>query len=58
MDVDLARGTVTHLGGVIRPDGKQMALATDEGVQLWDLDPDTWRDAASITQSVPCVSTR
>jgi hypothetical protein len=46
MNVAIGQATVTHFGGVIRPDGRQMALATDEGVQLWDLDPAAWREAA------------
>jgi DNA-binding beta-propeller fold protein YncE len=35
-----------HLAGSLRPDGRQLAVATEHGVQLWDLDPDAWRDAA------------
>lgn len=35
-----------NLGATLRPDGRQLAAATEWGVQLWDLDPDAWRDAA------------
>jgi WD40 repeat protein len=35
-----------NLGATLRPDGRQLAAATEQGVQLWDLDPDAWRDAA------------
>jgi hypothetical protein len=35
-----------YLAATLRPDGGQLAVATEHGVQLWDLDPDTWRDAA------------
>jgi WD40 repeat protein len=35
-----------NLGATLRPDGGQLAVATDHGVQLWDLDPEAWRDAA------------
>ena len=37
---------VAHIGGTLRPDGRQLAVATEHGVQLWDLDPDAWREAA------------
>jgi WD40 repeat protein len=39
-------GTAAHLGATLRPDGRQLAVATEHGVQLWDLEPDAWRDAA------------
>jgi hypothetical protein len=33
----------------IRPDGKELALPyADQGVALWDLDPDHWSDAACM----------
>jgi DNA-binding SARP family transcriptional activator/class 3 adenylate cyclase/WD40 repeat protein len=35
-----------HLAASLRPDGRQLAVATEHGVQLWDLDPEAWRDAA------------
>jgi len=37
---------VAQNGGTLRPDGQQLAVATEHGVQLWDLDPDVWREAA------------
>jgi DNA-binding SARP family transcriptional activator/class 3 adenylate cyclase/WD40 repeat protein len=46
MNVNISPTIATHFGGVIRPDGQQMALATDDAVQLWDLDPAAWREAA------------
>jgi WD40 repeat protein len=44
--LSIVASNVGHIGGVIRPDGRQMALATENGVQLWDLDPSEWRKAA------------
>jgi DNA-binding SARP family transcriptional activator/class 3 adenylate cyclase/WD40 repeat protein/energy-coupling factor transporter ATP-binding protein EcfA2 len=35
-----------YLAATLRPDGGQLAVATEHGVQLWDLDPGAWRDAA------------
>jgi DNA-binding SARP family transcriptional activator/class 3 adenylate cyclase/WD40 repeat protein len=35
-----------HLAASLRPDGRQLAVAAEQGVQLWDLDPNAWRDAA------------
>jgi hypothetical protein len=35
-----------YLAATLRPDGRQLAVATEHGVQLWDLDPGAWRDAA------------
>ena len=37
---------VRQVGASLRPDGRQLAVATEHGVQLWDLDPETWRNAA------------
>jgi DNA-binding SARP family transcriptional activator/class 3 adenylate cyclase/WD40 repeat protein len=35
-----------YLAATLRPDGRQLAVATEHGVQLWDLHPNAWRDAA------------
>jgi DNA-binding SARP family transcriptional activator/class 3 adenylate cyclase/WD40 repeat protein/energy-coupling factor transporter ATP-binding protein EcfA2 len=43
--LDLPEGSL-NLGATLRPDGRQLAAATEHGVQLWDLDPDAWRAAA------------
>jgi WD40 repeat protein len=40
------QANVAGNGATLRSDGRQLAGATEHGVQLWDLDPDTWRDAA------------
>jgi DNA-binding SARP family transcriptional activator/class 3 adenylate cyclase len=37
---------VRQVGASLRPDGRQLAVAAEHGVQLWDLDPETWRNAA------------
>jgi WD40 repeat protein len=37
---------VAQLGATLRPDGEQLAVATEHGVQLWNLDPEAWREAA------------
>ena len=33
-------------GAAIRGDGRQAAITTDEGIVIWDLDPDRWSEAA------------
>jgi hypothetical protein len=33
-------------GTAIRGDGLEAAVATDQGIVIWDLDPDHWVDAA------------
>jgi WD40 repeat protein len=45
LPVELNVGTAQN-GATLRPDGRQLAVATEYGVQVWDLEPDTWRDAA------------
>jgi WD40 repeat protein len=37
---------VREVGANLSPDGRELAVATEHGVQLWDLDPDSWRTAA------------
>jgi WD40 repeat protein len=37
---------VAQIGATLRPDGEQLAVATEHGVQLWNLDPEAWREAA------------
>jgi WD40 repeat protein len=43
VDLDV---NVRQIGATLRPDGREVAVATEHGVQLWDLDPETWRNAA------------
>jgi hypothetical protein len=43
VDLDV---NVRQIGATLRPDGDEVAVATEHGVQLWDLDPDIWRNAA------------
>ena len=44
--IDIADGEVIAMA--LRPDGRELALggSNDEGMQIWDLDPDHWVDAA------------
>jgi WD40 repeat protein len=46
LPVPFAEPLTPHLGGVLAPDGSQMAAATPLGVQLWDLDPEAWEEDA------------
>jgi hypothetical protein len=40
------QANVAQNGATLRSDGRQLAGATEHGVQLWDLDPEAWREAA------------
>ena len=33
-------------GAALRPDGLEAAVTTDQGIVVWDLDPDHWIDGA------------
>jgi WD40 repeat protein len=46
MEIAVMGSTASHFGGAMRPDGRQIALASEEGVQLWDVGTATWRAAA------------